>query len=425
MTEHYDVIIIGTGAGGGTLAHTLAPIRASGSCSSSAATSCRARWRTGTPSRCSSTAGTSRQDTWYDADGKPFQPQVHYFVGGATKLYGAALYRLRPQDFGELQARRRHLAGVAAHLRRLRAVVHEGRVALPGARQPRRGPDRGPLEQAVPVAGGVARAADPAALRRPRSGRATTRSTRRAASCSTRPTGRRAPASAAPGATATRAWCTPSPTPRRSPCGRSSTTPNVTLLVDAEVHEARDRRDRAHGHRRRRVARRRHERPTRPTSSWCRPAPSNSAKLLLAVGQRPAPERAGQRLGPGRPQLHVPQQQGRRRAVEGAQRHRLPEDARAERLLLRRRRLRVAGRQHPDGRQVQRRGDEGRGAEAHEARPALVSLADVAQPRRRLLAHHRGPPDAGEPGHASTATATSTSPTSRPTTRRPTASTTS
>ena len=42
-------------------------------------------------------------DTWYDAEGKPFQPGVHYFVGGATKLYGAALYRLREEDFGELQ----------------------------------------------------------------------------------------------------------------------------------------------------------------------------------------------------------------------------------------------------------------------------------------------------------------------------------
>ena len=40
-------------------------------------------------------------DTWYDGDGTPFQPQVHYFVGGATKMYGAALYRLRPEDFGE------------------------------------------------------------------------------------------------------------------------------------------------------------------------------------------------------------------------------------------------------------------------------------------------------------------------------------
>ena len=48
-------------------------------------------------------------DTWYDADGTPFQPQVHYFVGGATKLYGAALYRLREDDFGEL----RHHDGIS------------------------------------------------------------------------------------------------------------------------------------------------------------------------------------------------------------------------------------------------------------------------------------------------------------------------
>ncbi len=81
------------------------------------------------------------KDTWYDADGKPFQPQVHYNVGGATKLYGAALYRLRPQDFGEI----RHVDGLSPawplDLRRLRAVVHAGRVALPGARQRRRGSD--------------------------------------------------------------------------------------------------------------------------------------------------------------------------------------------------------------------------------------------------------------------------------------------
>ena len=30
------------------------------------------------------------KDTWFDRDGKSFQPQVHYFVGGATKMYGAA-----------------------------------------------------------------------------------------------------------------------------------------------------------------------------------------------------------------------------------------------------------------------------------------------------------------------------------------------
>jgi choline dehydrogenase-like flavoprotein len=48
-------------------------------------------------------------ETWYDARGKSFQPQIHYFVGGATKLYGAALYRLRKEDFGEL----RHHDGIS------------------------------------------------------------------------------------------------------------------------------------------------------------------------------------------------------------------------------------------------------------------------------------------------------------------------
>jgi choline dehydrogenase-like flavoprotein len=43
------------------------------------------------------------KETWYDKKGKPFQPGSHYWVGGATKLYGAALYRLRKEDFGELK----------------------------------------------------------------------------------------------------------------------------------------------------------------------------------------------------------------------------------------------------------------------------------------------------------------------------------
>src|SRR5690349_10829097 len=43
------------------------------------------------------------KDTWYTKEGKPFQPGCYYHVGGATKLYGAALYRLRERDFGELR----------------------------------------------------------------------------------------------------------------------------------------------------------------------------------------------------------------------------------------------------------------------------------------------------------------------------------
>ena len=108
MAEHYDVIIIGSGAGGGTLAHALADSgkrilllergdflpREMGN------------WD---PRQVFVEGRYISSDTWYDGGGQPFQPQVHYFVGGATKLYGAALYRLRPEDFGEL----RHVDGIS------------------------------------------------------------------------------------------------------------------------------------------------------------------------------------------------------------------------------------------------------------------------------------------------------------------------
>ena len=58
---------------------------------------------------CSSTTATSPRTPGTTRTGKPFQPQIHYFVGGATKLYGAALYRLRAEDFGEI----RHHDGVS------------------------------------------------------------------------------------------------------------------------------------------------------------------------------------------------------------------------------------------------------------------------------------------------------------------------
>jgi choline dehydrogenase-like flavoprotein len=108
MAEHYDVIIIGSGAGGGTLAHALAGSgkrilllergdflpREMGN------------WD---PRQVFVDGRYISSDTWYDGGGQPFQPQVHYFVGGATKMYGAALYRLRPEDFGEL----RHVDGIS------------------------------------------------------------------------------------------------------------------------------------------------------------------------------------------------------------------------------------------------------------------------------------------------------------------------
>jgi choline dehydrogenase-like flavoprotein len=108
MPERYDVIIIGTGAGGGTLAHTLAPsgkhillLERGGFLPRE-----MDNWD---PEAVFVDGRYISKDTWYDGDGSAFQPQVHYFVGGATKMYGAALYRLRPGDFGEV----RHVDGIS------------------------------------------------------------------------------------------------------------------------------------------------------------------------------------------------------------------------------------------------------------------------------------------------------------------------
>jgi choline dehydrogenase-like flavoprotein len=100
--QRYDVVIVGTGAGGGTLARHLAP---SGK---RILLLERGDWLPREPENwvARNVFVDNRyvsEDTWYDAKGTPFQPQIHYFVGGATKLYGAALYRLRKEDFGELK----------------------------------------------------------------------------------------------------------------------------------------------------------------------------------------------------------------------------------------------------------------------------------------------------------------------------------
>jgi len=99
--SHHDVIVIGSGAGGGTLVHRLAP---SGK---RILLLERGDWLPREPQNWDAADvfidnRYISPETWYDAGGKAFQPQVHYFVGGATKLYGAALYRLRAEDFGEL-----------------------------------------------------------------------------------------------------------------------------------------------------------------------------------------------------------------------------------------------------------------------------------------------------------------------------------
>jgi choline dehydrogenase-like flavoprotein len=107
-SEHYDVIVIGSGAGGGTLANTLAPsgrrilLLERGDFLPRETQN----WE---PEPVFVDGRYISRDSWFDDAGHAFQPQVHYFVGGATKLYGAALYRLRPQDFGEIE----HVDGIS------------------------------------------------------------------------------------------------------------------------------------------------------------------------------------------------------------------------------------------------------------------------------------------------------------------------
>ncbi|MHC5704887.1 GMC oxidoreductase [Streptomyces tirandamycinicus] len=106
--DDYDVIIIGTGAGGGTLAHRLAPtgrrvllLERGGYLP---------RERDNWDSTAVFVKGKYRApEFWYDKHGNSFPPEVNYYVGGNTKFYGAALFRLRPEDFGVL----RHHDGVS------------------------------------------------------------------------------------------------------------------------------------------------------------------------------------------------------------------------------------------------------------------------------------------------------------------------
>jgi choline dehydrogenase-like flavoprotein len=108
VADVYDVIIIGTGAGGGTLAGELAPSGKRVLVLERGPWLPREKENWDVGSVFVENKYVSK-DTWYDKRGKPFQPGVHYFVGGATKMYGAALYRMRERDFGEL----RHQDGVS------------------------------------------------------------------------------------------------------------------------------------------------------------------------------------------------------------------------------------------------------------------------------------------------------------------------
>jgi len=108
MSTTYDIIIIGTGAGGGTLAYRLASsgkrillIERGGYLP---------REKDNWSSRAVFVESKYKAKvSWEDKTGKTFHPGIHYYVGGNTKVYGAALLRFRKRDFGEVK----HFGGIS------------------------------------------------------------------------------------------------------------------------------------------------------------------------------------------------------------------------------------------------------------------------------------------------------------------------
>jgi len=102
VIHHYDIIIIGSGAGGGTLAQALAH------------TSARIlilergdfipredeNWN---PEAVWKHLRYRIDERWLDEHGREFRPYTHYCVGGNTKFWGSVLYRLRREDFEAVQ----------------------------------------------------------------------------------------------------------------------------------------------------------------------------------------------------------------------------------------------------------------------------------------------------------------------------------
>ncbi len=108
MEPRYDIAIIGTGAGGGTLAYALA------------GTGKRIlvlergdyvpREKDNWSTRAVNLEGKyATKEVWRDIDGNDLHPHTNYAVGGNTKFYGAALFRLRREDFGEIK----HWGGIS------------------------------------------------------------------------------------------------------------------------------------------------------------------------------------------------------------------------------------------------------------------------------------------------------------------------
>jgi choline dehydrogenase-like flavoprotein len=106
--NHYDLIVIGSGPGGASLAQRLAPT------GKQILLIERGEYLPRSPANWDSQTvfvdgAYQSKETWYGSTGESFHPGLHYYVGGNSKVYGAALFRLRERDFEEV----RHADGVS------------------------------------------------------------------------------------------------------------------------------------------------------------------------------------------------------------------------------------------------------------------------------------------------------------------------
>jgi choline dehydrogenase-like flavoprotein len=94
----FDVVIIGSGVGGGAIALSLMPTGARILLIE------RGPRLPREPQNRDAEAVFVEQryrstETWFDGRGRPFRPGQYYFVGGHTKFYGCAMFRFRERDF--------------------------------------------------------------------------------------------------------------------------------------------------------------------------------------------------------------------------------------------------------------------------------------------------------------------------------------
>src|SRR5438132_132379 len=137
MATRYDVAIIGTGAGGGTLAYALAPTGKKILVLERGDYVPREKdnWDT----RAVNLEGKyATKEVWRDRDGRELHPHTNYYIGGNTKFYGAALFRLRREDFGEVK----HDGGVSPAWPIARAPPRRTRPTSSSSRAARSTPQR-------------------------------------------------------------------------------------------------------------------------------------------------------------------------------------------------------------------------------------------------------------------------------------------